>query len=65
MSIMQHNKTLREAATTNTINSEAVIIWTANRREDSIPQYITTTQYGQLTEILRMIVLMKVQYCVK
>jgi hypothetical protein len=51
MSIMQHNKTLREAATTNTINSEAVTIWTANRREDSIPQYITTTQYGQLTEI--------------
>jgi len=38
MSIMQHSKTSREAATTNTISLEAVTIWTANQREDSTPQ---------------------------
>jgi hypothetical protein len=38
MSIMQHRKTSREAITTNTISSEVVTIWTANRREDNIPQ---------------------------
>jgi translation elongation factor EF-Tu-like GTPase len=42
MSIMQHNKTSREVATTNMISSDAKTIWTANRREDIIPQERTS-----------------------